>query len=128
LTVLVSGRNPALAAAHRAAAHTYIEEHLTEPSLGAPQVAAAAGLSERQLSRLFAADGTSVPRHILTRRLQLAYAVLTTGGPGLDTVADIAARCGFTSVTYFSHAFRQHFGLRATDVRRDTGPRRLWVN
>jgi AraC-like DNA-binding protein len=25
-------------------------------------------------------------------------------------VADIAARCGFTSATYFFHAFRQHFG------------------
>jgi AraC-like DNA-binding protein len=32
------------------------------------------------------------------------------------TVADIAARCGFTSVTYFSHAFRQHFGYRASDI------------
>jgi AraC-like DNA-binding protein len=118
VTVLVTGQTAALAAAHRAAAHCYIEEHLTDPSLGAPRVAAAAGLSERQLSRLFAADGTSVPRHILTRRLQLAHSVLSAG-PGAQTVADIAARCGFTSVTYFSHAFRDHFGVRATDVRRD---------
>ena len=35
------------------------------------------------------------------------------------TVADVAARCGFTSATYFSHAFRERFGLRAGDVRRD---------
>ena len=33
------------------------------------------------------------------------------------TVAEVAARCGFTSATYFSHAFREHFGLRAGDVR-----------
>jgi transcriptional regulator GlxA family with amidase domain len=33
-------------------------------------------------------------------------------------VADVAARCGFTSANYFSHAFRQHFGLRAGDLRR----------
>jgi AraC-like DNA-binding protein len=118
VTVLVSGQHAALAAAHRATAHLYIEEHLTDAALSAPQIAAATGLSERQLSRLFAADGTSVPRHILTRRLQLAYSVLSTQ-PGAQPIADIAARCGFTSVTYFSHTFRQHFGLRATDVRRD---------
>jgi AraC-like DNA-binding protein len=139
VTVLVSGEHAALAAAHRATARLYIEEHLTDASLGAPQIAAATGLSERQLSRLFAADGTSVPRHILTRRLQLAYSVLSTqpsltsagrapttpaatNAPSSDTIADIAARCGFTSVTYFSHTFRQHFGLRATDVRRDSQP------
>jgi len=120
VTVLLTGQNAALGAAHRAAAHCYIEEHLTDPSLGAPQVAAAAGLSERQLSRLFAGEGTSVPRHILTRRLQLAYSILAAKpAVAAESVADIAARCGFTSVTYFSHAFRQHFGLRATDVRRD---------
>jgi transcriptional regulator GlxA family with amidase domain len=33
-------------------------------------------------------------------------------------VADIAARCGFTSAAYFSHAFHQHFGHRASDIRR----------
>jgi AraC-like DNA-binding protein len=33
-------------------------------------------------------------------------------------VADVAAQCGFTSVTYFSRVFRSHFGIRASDVRR----------
>lgn len=122
VTVLVTGQNEALAAAHRAAAHCYIEEHLTDPALSAPRIAAAAGISERQLSRLFAADGTSVPRHILIRRLQLAYSILAAR-PGPEPIADVAARCGFTAVTYFSHAFREHFGVRATNVRRDTQPR-----
>ena len=40
---------------------------------GAEQVATAIGISERQLSRVFAADGVSVPQHILSRRLHLAY-------------------------------------------------------
>jgi transcriptional regulator GlxA family with amidase domain len=79
--------------------------------------AAPIGISDRQLSRVFAADGTSVPRHILSRRLRLAYSILS-GGAGTDqTVADVAAGCGFTSVTYFSHAFRQRFGERASDIR-----------
>jgi AraC-like DNA-binding protein len=117
--VLTSGREVAPATAHRAAARSYIEEHLTSPGLGAEQVAAAIGISERQLSRVFAADGTSVPRHILTRRLCLAYSLLSSGRPEPETVADVAARCGFTSAAYFSHAFRQHFGHRASDLRRE---------
>ena len=76
VAALAAGRAAAPATAHRAAARSYIEEHLTEPSLGAEQVAAAIGISERQLSRVFAADGTSIPRHILSRRLHLAYSML----------------------------------------------------
>jgi AraC-like DNA-binding protein len=151
--VLVAGRNVAPATAHRAAASVYIEEHLTDPGLSADRIAAAVGISERQLSRVFAANSSSVPRHILTRRLQLAYATLLRnaanrdanrdadnnnadnrgadnggadnggaddGGPGGTeaTVADVAARCGFTSAAYFSHAFRRQFGFRAGDLRR----------
>jgi AraC-like DNA-binding protein len=131
VAVLAGGRDAVRATAHRAAALCYIEEHLTDPGLDAGQIAAAAGLSERQLSRVFAADGTSVPRHILSRRLQLAYAVLAARPPGRapagragpgETVADVAVRCGFTSVAYFSHTFRSHFGLRAGDLRRGGHP------
>jgi len=121
--VLTGGRAAAPATAHRAAARSYIEEHLTSPGLGAEQVAAAIGLSERQLSRVFAADGTSVPRHILTRRLCLAYSLLSSDRLGPETVADVAARCGFTSAAYFSHAFRRHFGHRASDLRREARAR-----
>ena len=123
IAVLAGGRAAAPATAHRAAARSYIEEHLTNPGLGAADVAAAIGISERQLSRIFAADGTSIPRHILSRRLHLAYTLLSAGQATPGTVADIAARCGFTSVTYFSHVFRQHFGHRATEVRRSAQER-----
>jgi AraC-like DNA-binding protein len=122
VAVLAAGPAAARTAAHRAAACLYIGEHLTDPNLGAGQVAGAIGLSERQLSRIFAADGTSVPRHILTRRLALAYQLLASESPVAEhqapTIASIAARSGFTSAAYFSHAFRAHFGHRATEVRR----------
>lgn len=116
---LTAGHAAAAATTHRAAARSYIEEHLTDPRLGAEQVAAAIGISERQLSRVFAADGSSVPRHILLRRLDLAYSMLSsaTATESRQTVAGIASNCGFTSVTYFSHTFRQHFGHRASDIR-----------
>jgi AraC-like DNA-binding protein len=137
VTAIAAGPRAAPGTAHRAAARSYIEEHLTDPNLGAAEIAAAACISERQLSRLFAADGGSVPRHILGRRLQLAYSILSAAsrdrasadagsGPGATaarTVAEIAAACGFTSATYFSHAFRQHFGHRASDLHADAPAR-----
>jgi AraC-like DNA-binding protein len=137
VAAIVGGPRGAPATAHRAAARSYIEERLTDPGLGAAEIAAAVGISERQLSRLFAADGSSIPRHVLIRRLQLAHSILSAAsapdrarvgaGSGsrtdaAQTVADVAALCGFTSATYFSHAFRNHFGHRAGDLRRgDTG-------
>ena len=125
VAVLIAGRRAAQALAHRAAAKSYIEDHLTSPGLGAEQVAAAVGISTRQLSRVFAADGTSIPRHVLSRRLELAYSLLAGddavagGAVAGGSVADVAARCGFTSATYFSHAFAEHFGRRASEVRSD---------
>jgi AraC-like DNA-binding protein len=44
-------------------------------------------------------------------------------GASGETVADVAARCGFTSAAYFSHAFRKHFGVRASDVSGQFGYR-----
>jgi AraC-like DNA-binding protein len=121
-----AGRTGAL----RAAAYGFIEDHLADPALGATRIAAAIGISERHLSRVLAAGGTTVPRHVLSRRLELAYALLA--GAGLagagagvagkgPAVAEVAARCGFTSAAYFSHAFRERFGLRAGAVRRGAG-------
>lgn len=115
VSVLAAGRRAAPAAAHRAAARSYIEEHLTDPGLSAGEIAAAIGISERQLSRVFAAAGTSVPRHILTRRLEAARGLLA--GPDPGPVAEVAARCGFTSAAYFSHVFRERFGVRAREFR-----------
>jgi AraC-like DNA-binding protein len=78
IAVLAAGDGTAPVTAHRVDARSYIEEHLTALRLGAEQVAAAIGIGERQLSRVFAADGISIPRHILSRRLHLAYSMLSS--------------------------------------------------
>jgi AraC-like DNA-binding protein len=132
VSVLAAGPQAERARAHRAAARAFIEEHLTDSALGADQVAHAIGISERHLSRIFAADGTSLPRHVLARRLETAYAMLTSPPPRPqkrpepaptsdfgETVAAIATACGFTSVTYFSHAFSRRFGRRAGEILRE---------
>jgi AraC-like DNA-binding protein len=128
VAVLAAGPDADRPAAYRAAARSFIEARLADPGLTAAQVAAATGISERHLSRIFAADGTSVPRYVLERRLQLACAMLADSASGGSpparpagsgpVVARVAERCGFTSAAHFSHAFRQRFGQRAGDVRR----------
>jgi len=110
-----------LATAYRAAAKAYIDHHLAEAALSAPEVAAAVGISARHLSRVFADAGTSVPQYVLARRLEAARGLLETTAAGGMTVAAVAHRCGFASAAHFSNAFRARFGERASDVRRRAG-------
>lgn len=116
VSVLATGDRSSPMLAHRVAARGFIDDHLTDPALSAADVAAGVGISERHLSRVFADAGTSVPRQILARRLDLAHALLAAGR-GERTV-DVAARCGFTSASYFSQAFRRRFGRPAGEVGR----------
>lgn len=107
-----------LTAAHRAAAMAYVDQHLREPGLSATQIAAGVGLSNRHLSRVFAEAGTSVPRHVLQRRLEVARDLLVTPAAASMTIAEVAHHCGFTSAAHFSSAFTARYGERATDLRR----------
>ncbi|MET7653542.1 MULTISPECIES: AraC family transcriptional regulator [unclassified Streptomyces] len=121
LASTVTGRVPSLSAVHLNVAKTYIEEHLTDTGLSAARVARSVGISERHLSRVFASGGTSVPHHLLHRRLERAHTLLSTGT--VATVAEVAARSGFASAAHFSHRFRERYGLRATDLLREARAR-----
>jgi transcriptional regulator GlxA family with amidase domain len=115
----LAGRNrDDLRAAHRAATYTYVEQHLSDPGLSATQVAAAVGISTRQLSRVLAEVGTTLPQHVLGRRLAAARTLLETPAATSMTIAEVAHRSGFTSAAHFSSAFSARFGERASDVRR----------
>jgi AraC-like DNA-binding protein len=88
-------------------ARAFIAHRLADPGLSAAQVAAGLGISERTLSRLFAAAGDSVPAYVAGLRLDRARALLRgTGAP----VAAVARACGFGSASYFSRAFTARFG------------------
>jgi AraC-like DNA-binding protein len=123
VSVLATGGRVGLPVAHRAAARAFIDNHLTDPSLSAADVAAGAGISERHLSRLFADAGTSIPQHILYRRLDLAHTMLQRPETEKSRIVDIAAGCGFTSMAYFADAFKRRFGVTAGDVRRSASDR-----
>lgn len=118
VSVLATRGRVGLPAAHRAVAHAFVAEHLTDPSLSAADVARGTGISERHLSRLFAETGSSVPQYVLARRLELAHARLHQPVSPGTRIVDVAAACGFTSSAYFADAFKRRFGATAGEVRR----------
>jgi AraC-like DNA-binding protein len=115
---IATGGRRAGASTHLAAAKAFIAAHLTDPRLGAAMVAAGVGLSARQLSRVFADSGVSVPHYIRERRLDRAHALLIDTARQHLPVADIAAQCGFGSAAHFSTAFAERFGAAPSEIRR----------
>jgi AraC-like DNA-binding protein len=93
--------------------------NLDRADLSAPLVAAALGISERQLHRLFEPTGITFARHVLACRLERACLVLKQY-PTLS-VADVAKRCGFDGVSTFYRVFRKAYGLSPTDLRQGSG-------
>ncbi len=124
LRLLISGETPDAGVGHLAAAKSYIDRSLRDPQLSAGEVAAAVGISERQLSRVFAQDGTSLSRFVRDRRLQLARGILADPGTAV-TIGRLATELGFASHTYFSRVFKEHFGVTPLQLRQDTATGRI---
>jgi AraC-like DNA-binding protein len=97
---------------------SYVRRHLTEPGLGAEQVAAAHAVSVRQLYRLCSAAQFSLEQWIIHQRLEGARGELCDPGSRDRSIAMVARRWGFTDPSYFSRRFRQAFGLTPRDWRR----------
>jgi transcriptional regulator GlxA family with amidase domain len=83
-----------------------MERRQREPASRA-EIARAAGLSVRQLERLFATHlKSSIERHYLTIRLHRARTLLRQTALA---VTQIGAECGFLSPSHFSRAYKQRF-------------------
>ncbi|MBO9403368.1 GlxA family transcriptional regulator [Shimia sp. R9_3] len=80
-----------------------------EAPLSPSAVAANAGLSTRQLERLFQKYvGMSPKTYMTSLRLERARTLLQQTDM---RVLDVAISCGFASASHFSKCFRQHFGI-----------------
>lgn len=83
-----------------------MEEHLEEP-LSRRELAHRAGLSTRQLERLFRRYLARTPtRYYLELRLHRARALLTQTAL---SVLDVGLACGFVSASHFSKCYREFF-------------------
>lgn len=91
-----------------------MEGNLSEP-LAREALAVAAGVSVRQLERLFATHiGRTIGQEYLRLRLDTAIRLLRE--TELARI-EIAVACGFSNVSHFSRAFRERFGMTPTRAR-----------
>jgi AraC-like DNA-binding protein len=95
----------------------YVLAHLGDPSLDLEQVAAVAGISTRQLSRLFQLEGLSFGRYLLQQRVERCR--LDLANPQFRTlrVSEIALQSGFNNFAHFSRVFRDALGCAPTEYR-----------
>ncbi|MCW2994485.1 MAG: AraC family transcriptional regulator, partial [Conexibacter sp.] len=81
------------------------------------QIAATLGVSPRYLHKLFAANGRSVARWLLTRRLEHCARDLTDPARAHWSISAIAVEHGFRDASYFARAFKAHYGVQPRAVR-----------
>ena len=97
----------------RAAA--FIDAHLDREDLEPSAIWKAANVSRSRLYRLFAPEG-GVSRYVIQQRLLRAHQALVDANDP-RTISAIAYDCGFTNVAHFARAFREAFGVTASQVR-----------
>ena len=96
------------------AAVSYIDTHFDRP-LSLAELAERAGVSQQYLCRLFRRYLNMRPfEYIAKRRIQQAKQLLLADGA---TVAGVAHRCGYGSVSYFCAVFRQYEQLTPHEFR-----------
>jgi transcriptional regulator GlxA family with amidase domain len=76
-------------------------------------------LSKERVGAIFSkgSEFSKVNSYVLKLRLDYATKLLLEQPD--KSVVQIATECGFSSSTYFSDRFRQHFGLSPSDFRRE---------
>ena len=95
----------------------FVEEHLCDPALDPPVVAAGVGLSLRYINQLFASEQSSLGRHIWRRRLERCAQRLRDPGWASVSISAIALEHGFNNLSHFSRAFRARYGQAPRDYR-----------
>lgn len=110
--------NSTVVGLRKAGARQYIEERLQDPDLGSTTIAHGLRISPRYLRMLFAEDSENVSAYILRRRLEECAMQIVSEGWKHLTITEIAFKWGFNSSAYFARAFRQRYGMTATEFRR----------
>ncbi|MFE0358091.1 helix-turn-helix domain-containing protein [Streptomyces nigra] len=95
----------------------YLREHLADPALSAPRIAAAHGISVRHLYTVLARSGISLGDWIRSQRLAECRRELAGPGGRLRTIAGIARSWGFTDPAHFSKVFKRTYGISPRDWR-----------
>lgn len=98
-------------------AKEYIDHRFSETELSVASLAAGAGVSEVYFRKEFrACFGMSPMAYIKKVRLENARLLLRTG---YFTVSEVAAQCGFDSLSYFSYEFHRQTGMTPSECIRE---------
>jgi AraC-like DNA-binding protein len=106
-----------LRAARLAAVLRAIENGSGDPGLNAVVIARDLEVTPRYVHLLLEETGRSFTHHLLEHRLKRAAALLRDQRWRDRRVSDIALEAGFTDLSYFSRAFRQHYGATPSEMR-----------
>lgn len=99
----------------------FIDANLSDPSLGAAQVARALRLSDSRLHAIARSKGSSIGQTILDRRLERCSRALLDPRCRHRGVTQLAFDWGFKNATHFSRTFKAKFGVSPRDYRKQCG-------
>ena len=95
-----------------------IESRLHETDLRPAAVAAETGISVRYANTLLSAEGSSLERYILNRRLERCRRALEDPRHAHRTIGEIAFAWGFSDLSHFTRRFKAKFGVSPGEYRR----------
>jgi AraC-like DNA-binding protein len=97
--------------------HQFLATNLRDPKLSPAMIAEHAGISVRQLNRLFAAEPDTLCAHIFAMRLDACRTDLRRRDTEQASVSEIAYSWGFRNISHFSRNFRERFGCTPSELR-----------
>lgn len=106
-----STQESAVRLAHRQRALHLVESRFRDPDLDATGIAAALGLSERYLQKIFAERDETVSAIIRSRRIAEACRMLANRSASRASISSIAYAVGFSDPAHFSRVFRRETGV-----------------
>jgi AraC-like DNA-binding protein len=96
----------------------YIHSHLDNEQMSPKEIAAAHGISERYLNKVFERQETTVSKWIWEQRLQAARRALSLTAFSSRRINEIAYAVGFSNMSHFSFSFKKRFGYMPREYRR----------
>ncbi|MFC0582199.1 AraC family transcriptional regulator [Micrococcoides hystricis] len=96
-----------------------IQRHHRNPRFRAEDLAAALGVSTRQLTRIFASGERTVAQELLAVRLETAHRALSEPQQAQLSVGAIAVQSGFASQAHFTRCYRAAYGVTPLRHRRE---------
>ena len=95
----------------------YIDNHFTDPGISMEMVCDEMGISISYISLLFKKEKeTTFVKYLTSVRMEKAKELLKLTG---DKIIDIAGKCGYNEVYYFSHSFKKYAGMSPKKYREE---------